>query len=793
MAEGGVQARPGGAECLHCLRVFRTLAGMRLHERKAHPEFYHEEERHRKDAQPRKQWSVEELTLLSQFELDHSDLRPGELVSLAKQTLFPGRTLDSLRCQRKSHRFRTILEAGSPRPVLSPRPPVPAGSPPVVTGAQTVRAGTPPVVPVRERRPQNLNASRRCASTLEAEGESNLPPLVQGVGRRRAQGDDERVSPRQTPGNIHADGGVREEVTVPGPGAGAEEYTATRALVWQKVVQLSRALQVKTPSGVEDLESQLRIWFPGTGKVKDRGERSIPRRGDGDNLILAEEGEVPVGAQRVPRRMLRRRRYVVCQKGWKKNRGRIAKKIISGQDMVSDEPAPMGVMEAWVQEFSKESIPVQRGPIHAVYNDKHEIMAPIISSELERSLRSMNAKAAPGWDGVTVASLRDPAKREQLFWLLNGAIFMEDVPEAWKRGQTTLIPKDSHCFTILNGVELRALGPNSFYRYLGIETGATLGSPGVLLTRYRKGLNNINRAPLKPQQKLWCATEVLQPQLQYPLLHGEVKKGWLKRFDVETRKTMRKIMHLPPDTPLGFFFSSPRACSLGVKCFTTGIPASREWLAKEGFDLDELPKSAPSDSWDSDWWNSVDGAGCRGSATLPSFSGWVRAGTRLMSGGEFVSAIKLRGNVLSTRSREARGRPERPVLCRHGCQRPETLGHIQQSCPVTHGWRVQRHDKIVTTVCADMGVATPNDAHERKRHYYNTPIIRQWVNEQSGKPPVISSIVMNWQGAWAQALYNTKALGGTDELGKLISVRMLEDSVRMYRMFCGAGALRNVH
>ncbi|KAK4322433.1 hypothetical protein Pmani_006773 [Petrolisthes manimaculis] len=556
--------------------------------------------------------------------------------------------------------------------------------------------------------------------------------------------------------------------------------------------------------------------------------------------------------------MLWRRRYAVCQKGWK-NRGRIAKKIISGQDMVSDEPAPMGVMEAWVQEFSKESISVQPGPIHAVYNDKHEIMAPIISSELERSLRSMNAKAAPGWDGVTVASLRDPAKREQLFWLLNGAIFMEDVPEAWKRGQTTLIPKvdlpsvPSHyrpitvTSTILRlyhrilAALLAVEAPCSLHqkgfkregrlclqpplaktpcgywslylayidfkkafdsvihdaiilagkRYLGIETGATLGSPGVLLTRYQKGLNNINRAPLKPQLKLWCVTEVLQPQLQYPLLHGEVKTGWLKR----------------------------------------------EWLAKEGFDLDELPKSAPSDSWDSDWWNSVDGAGCRGSATLPSFSGWVRAGTRLMSGREFVSAIKLRGNVLSTRSREARGRPERPVLCRHGCQRPETLGHIQQSCPVTHGWRVQRHDKIVTAickhlgdrgwevlrepniptpnglrkpdlvfwnsvqsfvvdvqVCTDMGVATPNDAHERKRDYYNTPIIRQWVNEQSGKPPVISSIVMNWQGAWAQASYNTfKALGGTDELGKLITVRMLEDSVRMYRMFCGAGALRNVH
>ncbi|KAK4295757.1 hypothetical protein Pmani_031700 [Petrolisthes manimaculis] len=101
---------------------------------------------------------------------------------------------------------------------------------------------------------------------------------------------------------------------------------------------------------------------------------------------------------------------------------------------------------------------------------------------------------------------------------------------------------------------------------------------------------------------------------------------------------------------------------------------------------------------------------------------------------------------------------------------------------------------IDVQVCADMRVATPNDAHKRKRDYYNTPIIRQWVNEQSGKPPVISSIVMNWQCAWAQASYNTfKALGGTDEVSKLITVRMLEDSVRMYRMFCGAGALRNVH
>ncbi|KAK4290356.1 hypothetical protein Pmani_036730 [Petrolisthes manimaculis] len=197
----------------------------------------------------------------------------------------------------------------------------------------------------------------------------------------------------------------------------------------------------------------------------------------------------------------------------------------------------------------------------------------------------------------------------------------------------------------MNGVELRALGPNSFYRYLGIETGATLGTPGVLLTRYRKGLNNINRAPLKPQQKLWCVTEVLQPQLQYPLLHGEVKKGWLKRFDVETQKTIQKIMHLLPDTPMGFF-SSRRAGGLGVKCFTTGIPASRcnmylrlaasspdpsinsisrEWLASEGFDLDELPKSAPSDSWDLDWWNSVDGAGCHVAELFRVGAGWNQA------------------------------------------------------------------------------------------------------------------------------------------------------------------------
>ena len=60
--------------------------------------------------------------------------------------------------------------------------------------------------------------------------------------------------------------------------------------------------------------------------------------------------------------------------------------------------------------------------------------------------------------------------------------------------------------------------------------------------------------------------------------------------------------------------------------------------------------------------------------------------------------IAVRGCIVPTPTRLARGRPERNGQC-EACGTSATLNHIQQKCMRTHGARITRHDRIVDLVC----------------------------------------------------------------------------------------------
>ena len=105
-----------------------------------------------------------------------------------------------------------------------------------------------------------------------------------------------------------------------------------------------------------------------------------------------------------------------------------------------------------------------------------------------------------------------------------------------------------------------------------------------------------------------------------------------------------------------------------------------------------------------DLHSSVDGRGLRESDLVPQQHLWVAEGTSLLCGANFIGAVKVRGNLLPTAVRAARGRTGVSVLC-GACQRPGSLGHILQVCPRTHASRVSRHDKIVSLVQTAAGKA----------------------------------------------------------------------------------------
>ena len=71
----------------------------------------------------------------------------------------------------------------------------------------------------------------------------------------------------------------------------------------------------------------------------------------------------------------------------------------------------------------------------------------------------------------------------------------------------------------------------------------------------------------------------------------------------------------------------------------------------------------------------------------------------LLCGANYIGAVKVSGNLLPTAVHAARGRTGVSVL-RGTCQRPGSLGHTLQVCPMT---RVSRHNKIVSLVQSAAG------------------------------------------------------------------------------------------
>lgn len=109
-------------------------------------------------------------------------------------------------------------------------------------------------------------------------------------------------------------------------------------------------------------------------------------------------------------------------------------------------------------------------------------------------------------------------------------------------------------------------------------------------------------------------------------------------------------------------------------------------------------------------YQTVDGKGLSLFAEQRRQSMWVTDRESKLSGKEYVQAVKVRGNLLATRSRVSRGGPSRgsapntsgsaTSLRRGHCpscpDKVANLAHLLQTCGRTHGLRCQRHDGLVS-------------------------------------------------------------------------------------------------
>jgi Reverse transcriptase (RNA-dependent DNA polymerase) len=291
------------------------------------------------------------------------------------------------------------------------------------------------------------------------------------------------------------------------------------------------------------------------------------------------------------------------------------------------------------------------------------------------------------------------------------------------------------------GEKFPALSSSDTYRYLGVKVGFGGTDTSFWSEELKTRLDRLNKSSLRPQEKMFGLREVVIPGMIHSLVLSEATKGLLRRLDTQIREAVRSWLHLPRDTPLGFLHARAVDGGLGVPSLTARIPRLRSErlikLNRPGYSevmtaVLETPtgsklldtatklhgwpektrrrqekqlicgKASEFEAAKQLLWNSVDGSGLKEIGSFGSGAGgknesrWVTDPVRYRtSGGEFVRAILVRGGLLKTGERATRGvGREGQRTCRR-CRQVQSLGHIINNCPMTHGLRVARHDRFV--------------------------------------------------------------------------------------------------
>ncbi len=298
------------------------------------------------------------------------------------------------------------------------------------------------------------------------------------------------------------------------------------------------------------------------------------------------------------------------------------------------------------------------------------------------------------------------------------------------------IPRVRPVFRI-GGHWIRPVKAMDSFRYLGHGFGS-FGVRRPNLYALQRMLTNLHRAPLKPDQKLFLLKQHLVPRLLYGFQNSGVTGGLLTAADRLIRRFVKRVLHLNIHTPDAVIHASARYGGLGVMSLRIGVPytfyrrldllsregdsAIRAVVASQRVDrlitrLKNLAGDVPPDQvWKQRLQAGQMTAGLRSASGDPASSAWLRARPHGWSGRDFVRAVQLRTENLPVVGVPYNPQPARQ--CRGCHQRIESLSHVLQGCPVTHGMRIRRHDEICRKVARHAeasGLTVEWEPHVRAR------------------------------------------------------------------------------
>lgn len=270
------------------------------------------------------------------------------------------------------------------------------------------------------------------------------------------------------------------------------------------------------------------------------------------------------------------------------------------------------------------------------------------------------------------------------------------------------------------GVPLRLVTDFEPAKYLG----HVVGSSGILkpsICNLKKWLENVSRAPLKPDQKTTLIKSYVIPKILYGLQVPGVAGRILREADRLVRHYVKKVLHLNIHTPDAAFYARIRDGGLGFTNLKGSIPrifmgrlttilsASDDLIAQFVFQtpyildlmrrLEAIMGNQPPDIH----WAGVvkDSPLLKGLETAnedPASRSWINAKPPGWIGRDYVRAVQLRTANLPTA-----GMPSNPADqrgCRAGCAKTETIAHVLQRCPATHWERIRRHNELAKKLAA---------------------------------------------------------------------------------------------
>ena len=138
-------------------------------------------------------------------------------------------------------------------------------------------------------------------------------------------------------------------------------------------------------------------------------------------------------------------------------------------------------------------------------------------------------------------------------------------------GHTKKFAVDSRPLLKIGGVDVPALSINQCYKYLGLQVNAA-GTRAQVKQKMTDQIDQISRAPLKPQQRLWLLKTNMIPATLHQLVLAKTMTGYLRGLDIQCRKAVWSWVNLPRDVPVSYFYADVRDGRLGFCCFQYNLP-----------------------------------------------------------------------------------------------------------------------------------------------------------------------------------------------------------------------------